>query len=364
MFTRWCSIKKLCLAKSNYLHHDVFTMEAAFDALNKTLEPLIDVCFRFALTVNKRGNTGFELMCLALPASENHLNDDQRLSGSSVSGMVLDSTYLISPILTDEEDCSDLKQVLPCAPILFTNSALSLDDYKKIVRDTFTAIMIKFKIFQDLSYEEAVQAVQSNKVSGVVQRYKPPSSLTKNQSAPGFQGRTLSKFGASFDLKSYAPFLPTYLMCFISIHLATSTWASYRTSWTSFFDFVQHQGLKVSLPVSTQILHSYVNFLSQWKKLRVSTIKSYLSGLKKLHILNYRSTICFDDQILYGYLKGIEHFEACQNEAFLQRNVITFPVLKIWGHSIFTSDLSLFDQHVLWTGFYFNTLIFNFFYYR
>ncbi len=130
-------------------------------------------------------------------------------------------------------------------------------------------------------------------------------------------------------------------MSFISIHLATSTWASYRTSWTSFFDFVQHQGLKVSLPVSTQILHSYVNFLSQWKKLRVSTIKSYLSGLKKLHILNYRSTICFDDQILYGYFKGIEHLEPAKMKLLFKEMLLLFLFLK-FGDIVFLRLIYLY----------------------
>ncbi len=350
MFSKWISIKKLCLAKCVYLHHDTMLIDAAFDSLNQTLESFVDVCVRFALTVNKRGNLGFELTCLALPGSESHLNDNQRLAGPNISGMIISTMNLSTPIL-DDEFCNDLRQVLPCAPLIFSNVAMSLIEYKRIVRDVMPAIMIKFKVFQDLTYNEAVQAVQSNKVSGVTQRYKAQSGLSIS-SEPYFDspGKTISKFGAKFSLQSYIPILPTYLLNFISIHLASTSWASYKTSWTSFFDFVKHRGLTVSLPVSSQILHGYVNYLKNWKLLRASTIKSYLSGLKKLHILNYRSTLAFEDPILYSYLKGIENFEACKNEICLQRNVITFPILKIWGHCIFTSDLSMFDKHVLWTG--------------
>ncbi len=61
MFTRWCSIKKSCLAKNVYLHHNVLYIDAAFDVLNKLLKPLTDVSIRFANTVNKSGNIG---LCL------------------------------------------------------------------------------------------------------------------------------------------------------------------------------------------------------------------------------------------------------------------------------------------------------------
>ena len=43
MFSRWISIKKLCLARNVYLHHDTMLIDAAFDALNQTLEPFVDV---------------------------------------------------------------------------------------------------------------------------------------------------------------------------------------------------------------------------------------------------------------------------------------------------------------------------------
>ena len=89
MFSRWISRKKFFLARNVYLHRDTMLIDAAFDALNQTLEPLVDVCIRFPLTVNKRGNLGFELICLALPGSENHLNDNQRLAGPNVSGMII-----------------------------------------------------------------------------------------------------------------------------------------------------------------------------------------------------------------------------------------------------------------------------------
>ena len=186
--------------------------------------------------------------------------------------MIITTLNLSTPIL-DDEFCNDLKQILPCAPIIFSNATMSMIDNKRIIHDVFPAIMIKFKIFQDLSYDEAVQAVQSNKVSGVTQRYKAQSGLSKS-SEPTFDspGKTISKFGAKFDLQSSIPILPTFLLSFISIHLASSSWASYKTSWISFFDFVKHRGLTVSLPVSAQILHGYVNYLKIWKLLRASTI--------------------------------------------------------------------------------------------
>ena len=66
------------------------------------------------------------------------------------------------------------------------------------------------------------EAVQSNKVSGVTQRYKAQSGLSKS-CEPTFDspGKTISKYGAKFDLQNYIPISPTSLINFISIHLAS-----------------------------------------------------------------------------------------------------------------------------------------------
>ena len=111
-------------------------------------------------------------------------------------------------------------------------------------------------------------------------------------------------------------------------------------------------GIKGMLSKNSELNHN------SWKNLRVSTIRSYLSGLKKLHMLNHCHTSQFDDPLLLFYLSGLKNWENSVVLPSLQRNVMTFATLKIWGHAICCSNLSYFDQQVLWTGMY----IFHFFF--
>ncbi len=78
---------------------------------------------------------------------------------------------------------------------------------------------------------------------------------------------------------------------------------------------------------------------------------SYISSLKKLHILNYRHISQFDDPNLENFINGVEYLELVFNEKTLQRNVITFNVLKILGHAVFVSHLNNFEKLVLSTVF-------------
>ncbi len=110
-----------------------------------------------------------------------------------------------------------------------------------------------------------------------------------------------------------------------------------------FFYFIKHKGLKVCLPTSTQLLQSFAIYLYVWCNLKSSTISSYLSGLKKLHELNYHSTHCFDDPLLTCYLTELENYEALHDDNPFHRNVITFPVL---GHVILTPSLNDYDNTV------------------
>ena len=334
------------------LTHTSLPIAEAYQFLSEKLHPLEDICLRYEITVNKEKNTGFDLLLKALPGSVNKLADDARLSSFDVAGSII-SVFPISCYTFDKGN-EDLDQVYPCCPVLFSTKLLSLKDYREIIQKFLPPIMHKFRNHKNLTFEEAQHYVANTKQeSGNTLRYPHIARMfSKSIVSPEISGsQTISKFGPRFELQKFVPILPSYLLQFVGISLCSTTWSSYKTSWLAYFQFIQHMGYTVTLPASSLMLIKYVNYLRVWRRVKASTMRSYISGLKKLHLLNYRPICQFDDPNLENYLTGVENFELVLNEKSLQRNVITFNVLKLLGHALFQSNLNEFDKLVLWTAF-------------
>ncbi len=329
------------------MEHDTLVVSDAYIALLNLLEDSHDVSIRFEVAVNKSKSFGFDLVLKAAPAADDFLNNDTRLNSHDVMGMVI-HTKSVTTMIMNNDDCADIASLFPCSPVVFSNMDFSLAAYKDIVKSIFPALMLRFRIHHNSTYQEAADFIKNPKaVSLNVLRYPPAHKQFSGNQVPD-QG-IISKYGAKYDISKYIPVLPLFLINFINLHLATSTWSSYKTAWTAYFCYIQHRGLKVTLPASTQLLHGYVNYLKNWRHLKVSTIISYLSALKKLHQMNYCSTFSFECPILEAYLRGLENYEAVIVDNSFQRNAITFNILKLFGHSIFNSILSIHDKQVLWT---------------
>lgn len=350
LVSRWVSIKKLIAGRLTSMEHDTLLASDAYIALINLLEDSHDVSVRFEVVVNKSKSSGFDLILKAVPAADDFLNNDTRLNSHDVMGMIIYTKSVATMVMSEKlDDCADVSSLYPCSPVVFSNVEFSIDAYKDIVKSIFPALMLRFRIHHNASYQEASDFIKNPKSKSMnVLRYPPPNKPFSG-TVPMDQG-IISKYGAKYDISKYIPVLPLFLINFINLHLTTSTWSSYRTAWTAYFAFIQHRGLKVSLPASTQLLHGYANYLKNWRHLKVSTITSYLSALKKLHHMNYCSTISFDCPILEAYLRGLENYEAVVVDNSFQRNAITFNILKLFGHSIFNSSLSSHDKQVLWTG--------------
>ena len=335
------------------LNHTSLPIDEAYKTLSEQLNTLEDTCLRYELCINKEKNVGFDIILKALPGSVNRFADDSRLSGSDVAGIIVD-VYKFNCYTFDEGN-DDLNQVYPFCPVLFCRKLLSLQDFREIVRKFVPALMLKFRIHRNLSYEEAITYVASPKMeSGNFLRYPDVARNYTNPLVPpsiSAGSQIVSKFGPKFELINFVPILPPFLLRFVGFSLTSNTWASYKCSWLAYFKFIKHMGYTVTLPASSTMLLKYVNYLRLWRSLKASTMRSYISGLKKLHILNYRPISQFDDPNLENFINGVENLELVFNEKTLQRNVITFNVLKILGHAVFTSHLNNFDKLVLWTVF-------------
>ena len=268
----------------------------------------IDASFRFELTVAKDKTVGFEIFGRTLPIGADRLNDDSRLSGGDVGAITFFTTHSNTFIFPPSLD--DVKDVIPTSPVMFTDSVITMDQYRSMVVGTFPAIMMKLVLLKELDFLSACAYIKDPKAkSGNERRYSHVASiLTKKNPQPALDKSSgtarISKFGPKYNLTKYCPVIPLFLLAFTGLHLASSSWGSYKTAWESYFEFVKHCGIGYFLPASADVLGRYVNYLKTWRKLRVSTIRSYLSAVKKLHTLNRLPSHQFHDDILLNYLKG------------------------------------------------------------
>ena len=251
LVSRWVSIKKLIAGRLTSMEHDTLLASDAYIALINLLEDSHDVSVRFEVVVNKSKSSGFDLILKAVPAADDFLNNDTRLNSHDVMGMIIYTKSVATMVMSEKLDgCADVSSLYPCSPVVFSNVEFSIDAYKDIVKSIFPALMLRFRIHHNASYQEASDFIKNPKSKSMnVLRYPPPNKPFSG-TVPMDQG-IISKYGAKYDISKYIPVLPLFLINFINLHLTISTWNSYKTAWMAYFAFIQHCGLKVSLPAST-----------------------------------------------------------------------------------------------------------------
>ena len=166
---------------------------------------------------------------------------------------------------------------------------------------------------------------------------------------------TNCKFGPDFDLNEFeiATF-DNHVKLLIDHALSRSSWSHYRSAWKAFAEFQSILGTVYTWPLSNEIVTNFVSFLFYNRQIKLATIYVYLSGLRFLHKLK-NVTVVFDSNVgsLALILTGIKNYQSVNDMGTsIRRRVITFPVLKLLGHEIFSSDFNKFEKIVIVVGLY------------
>ena len=90
------------------------------------------------------------------------------------------------------------------------------------------------------------------------------------------------------------------------IHSATKqTWAKHCSAWALFDEFCTIFGIKFELPISPELARAFVTWALSKKKLKSSTVRSYISSVNKTHILgNIKNVNLSSDPCIKLLLKG------------------------------------------------------------
>ena len=92
------------------------------------------------------------------------------------------------------------------------------------------------------------------------------------------------------------------------------TWASYRTAERMLAKYLMDNGRKMELPVEEGTLLGFIHWLAYVKRNSAATIKGYLAGIRKLHIIKGIEEPKLRTEMVNMILEGRKHIEAGERE--------------------------------------------------
>jgi hypothetical protein len=142
-----------------------------------------------------------------------------------------------------------------------------------------------------------------------------------------------------------------YEMCkLLHASLATSTWARYESGWRAFQQFENYMSQNFTLPLSMEVVRAFATFCIVEKKLKCSSVKTYLSSLVHVHKLNGFPRFEIKDQVVSSLLRGAEHIQMLEPvQTGSRRRVMTIQLLRHLGHRLAGSGWSAHTCQVLWS---------------
>ena len=353
----WFSVLDDLCAESSYIE-DVSGQEMSYEERLTSVKHLMSMpenALSMRFEVEVVGDKGLVLLLRALPETKANLMKNSRFRSMNVPTVSVARFETIS--LAFPNTLEDLYASSPVAPIIFGPSPLqSITQVREAVSGGIGPILSFLQVHgeHDVKSVRAFMKLPTGK-TGNVQKYPQPTSRkrvhTTNVSLDPSTGMfQCAKFGPRFDLRCYAPRLPRPLLKLSCLSLSTSTWTSYKVCWNMFCDFCSRSSIAPSLPVSLDNLLNFVQYLAETRQLKEQSIRSYISALRYLHKLNRVKTTVFDSPFLQILYQGVKNHQATYDTSGNSRRVVTWEVLLLLGHLLFTSNtLHDFDKQTIWT---------------
>ena len=104
-------------------------------------------------------------------------------------------------------------------------------------------------------------------------------------------------------------------------------------------------------PLGVDSVCNFIAWATGEKKLKASTVKSYLSSLNFYHQLRGWGFQASSNTIVKAMLRGASNLELYRGLAKPAKKVMTLALLKILGHQISKLDWSARDKQVVWAAF-------------
>jgi site-specific recombinase XerD len=144
---------------------------------------------------------------------------------------------------------------------------------------------------------------------------------------------------------------------YIHASVASSTWSRYASGWKAFEEFQQAAGKQFTWPLEDDVIQGFVGYCLAEKKLKPSSINTYLSSLVKLHKLKGYKNYSIDRETVSAVTRGAANMLLSGPEPpSNKRRVMTLQILRLLGHQLASSGWSTNTQQTIWaaclTGFF------------
>ena len=136
------------------------------------------------------------------------------------------------------------------------------------------------------------------------------------------------------------------------LHSSTAqTWGRHRTAINAYTEFCTVYNTKVAWPASTEQIRAFSTWAVTYKKLQVSTVKTYILSISTIqHLGNVKHENYTDDRSLKLALKGADTLQKANNTPRPVKLAMSIDMLKVLGHRVSMLDWSTHSKQTFWTA--------------
>jgi len=135
----------------------------------------------------------------------------------------------------------------------------------------------------------------------------------------------------------------------ISAAYTNASWKAYESAWNSFKCFEKQTSCNFEWPLNQDALNKYITWACIERKLKSSTVETYIASLSSIHKLCGYSADCCSSFVTKTLLRGSEHLGPTILTPTHTRKVFTLPLLKLMGNEIAQTDWPEDSKRVFWT---------------
>ena len=136
-----------------------------------------------------------------------------------------------------------------------------------------------------------------------------------------------------------------------SYGLAKGTWSSYKTAERLLIQCCEEKDIEKKLPLEENTVLAFVHWLAFRRGSKASTIDTYLSGIRQLHVERGLPTDNIRTDRVRTLLKGLKNKNLAEDrkEGVEKRKPITTDILLVLKGKLAEADMNGRDQRLVWT---------------
>jgi len=132
--------------------------------------------------------------------------------------------------------------------------------------------------------------------------------------------------------------------------ISRSTWSTYKTAQTMIQKCESETKADLSIPFNQKKTLIFIDWLVRIRKLKASTVNSYLAGVRQLHIVKGLDPPNIRSSLVKLVLRGIENRDGIQKRTGSNKGRLpmTLNMMLVFKNTIANSDFGKNDKRLLW----------------